>query len=283
MNRQKQAGVAQLITGTDTSDGAGVRLRRILGGSQLSHLDPFLLLDEFKSDRPDDYIGGFPEHPHRGFETVTYLLEGAMEHGDHLGNRGLLEPGSVQWMTAGRGVIHSEMPRQVDGLLWGFQLWVNLPAAEKFCEPRYQEFAADQIPEAIDSEGVKRRVIAGDSLGVRGVVTEIGISPLYVDLHIPAGIRFSHPLPADSAAMLYLYQGSAGLGESEEAVSAGQLAVLTDGRSITIQADGQGARLLLLAGQPLNEPIARYGPFVMNSEQQIQQALSDYQRGRLTG
>ena len=277
------ATIDQRINGVDTSDGAGVRLKRILGTHQLRHLDPFLLLDEFKSDQPDDYIGGFPDHPHRGFETVTYLLEGAMEHGDHLGNKGIMEPGSVQWMTAGRGVIHSEMPRQRNGLLWGFQLWINLPAKEKLCEPQYQEYSADQIPEVCDNNGVVRRVIAGHSLGVDGAVAGIGTDPLYVDIRLPANTRFEHPLSADSSTMIYLYQGGATIGDAAQSLNAGQLAVLSHASSVSIDSGSEGARLLLLAARPIKEPIVQYGPFVMNSEAEIQQALNDYQQGRLVG
>ncbi len=281
MKAESPVTVVELVSGVDTSDGAGVRLKRLVGNSQLRHLDPFLLLDEFKSDQPDDYIGGFPEHPHRGFETVTYLLQGAMEHRDHLGNQGLLEPGSVQWMTAGRGVIHSEMPRQINGMLWGFQLWVNLPASEKLCQPRYQEFSAEQVPSAVDAQGVLRRVIAGHSLGVDGAVKGIGISPLYLDLQLPAGVTFEHPIDPESSAMAYLYQGSAELGDPAQAIAAGQLAVLGPGSGLRIRSGDSGARLLLIAGRPIREPIVQYGPFVMNTDEEIQQALQDYRQGRL--
>lgn len=275
-----EANIEQIIKGQATSDGAGVRLNRIIGTAQLRHRDPFLMLDEFKSDQPGDYIAGFPAHPHRGFETVTYLLAGAMEHGDHMGNKGTLLPGSVQWMTAGRGVIHSEMPKQVDGLLWGFQLWVNLPASRKLCDAAYQEYSAEQIPRVMDNQGIERRVIAGDSLGTQGVISAPETQPLYVDIRMPAGTQLTHPLPAGCAAMVYVFEGKVTVAGQE--LVASQLATLSAGDSIDLRAEEQ-ASLLLISGQPLAEPIVQHGPFVMNTVEEIHQAIHDYQSGQLTG
>src|SRR6266849_6422553 len=223
--------VTKIVTGQPTSDGAGVRLTRVLGTPQLDHLDPFLLLDEFKSDRPGDYLAGFPDHPHRGFETVTYMLAGAMQHRDHVGNEGELVAGSVQWMTAGRGIVHSEMPRQKDGLMWGFQIWVNLPARDKMTAPRYQDIPPERIPEAKLAEGVTARVIAGKVGDVVGPVEGIATEPLYLDVHLSPEAAVELPLTAGHSAFAYVYEGRAALGPSPGAreVAAGQLAVLSDG------------------------------------------------------
>ena len=277
--------VAKVITGQPTSDGAGVRLSRVIGTPALDHLDPFLLLDEFKSAEGSDYLAGFPDHPHRGFETVTYMLAGAMEHRDHKGNRGYLVPGSVQWMTAGRGIIHSEMPIQKDGLMWGFQLWVNLPARDKMTAPRYQDIPPGKIPEVALGEGVRARVIAGEAGGVHGPVEGITTQPLYLDVTLAPGARLSHELPAGHNAFAYVYEGRATFGPPEAAreVATGQLAVLGDGERVSAAAGDSPARFLLLAARPLREPIARYGPFVMNTREEIAQAVEDYQRGVLLG
>jgi redox-sensitive bicupin YhaK (pirin superfamily) len=279
-----ERGVAKVVTGQPTSDGAGVRLTRVIGTPALEQLDPFLLLDEFKSDRADDYLAGFPDHPHRGFETVTYMLAGAMEHRDHAGNRGELVPGSVQWMTAGRGIVHSEMPRQRDGLLWGFQLWVNLPARDKMIAPRYQDIAPDAIPEVKLAEGVTARVIAGAAGGAAGPVTGIATAPLYLDVRMAPGAAVELPLAAGHTAFAYVYEGRVTLGAGGQDVGAGQLATLTDGESLrALTAPAAGARFLLLAARPLREPISRYGPFVMNTREEIVQAVDDYRSGRLLG
>jgi redox-sensitive bicupin YhaK (pirin superfamily) len=277
--------IVQLVGGRETADGAGVRLRRIIGTAELDHLDPFLLLDEFKSDRPDEYIGGFPDHPHRGFETVTYMLAGAMRHRDHAGHQGDLGPGDVQWMTAGRGIIHSEMPRQTDGLLWGFQLWVNLPARDKMCAPRYQDIPAERIPTVSPAPGVRVRVIAGEAGGARGPVEGIVTRPLYLDVALAAGSRVAHPVPGDLNACVYVFEGDgtfgAAAGQAGLRLAAGQLGVLGAGDVVTAAAEGGPIRFLLLAARPLGEPVARYGPFVMNTRAEILQAIEDYQRGRL--
>src|SRR6266540_1540249 len=228
--------VLKVFTGQPTSDGAGVRLTRIIGTPALEQLDPFLLLDEFKSDKPGDYLAGFPDHPHRGFETVTYMLAGAMHHQDHVGNQGELVPGSVQWMTAGRGIIHSEMPRQQGGLMWGFQLWVNLPAREKMTAPRYQDIPPEKIPEVALGDGVQVRVIAGEAGGVRGPVEGIATHPLYLDVRLSPRASLSHEIPAGHTAFAYVYEGRVRFARGRD-VTAGQLAVLSDGERLGASSD----------------------------------------------
>ena len=269
--------VARLVRGLPASDGAGVRLTRVIGQPALSELDPFLLLDEFRSDDPGDYIAGFPDHPHRGFETVTYLIAGRMRHADNKGHAGLLGPGSVQWMTAGRGIVHSEMPEQENGLLQGFQLWVNLPAARKMTAPRYQEIAATGIPEVALESGVRARVIAGSFAGASGPIDAAATTPLYLDLSMPAESALSIPVPAGHNAFAYVFEGGVAIAGTEVPTSA--LAVLGAGDTVAIRATAP-ARLLLVAGKPLAEPVARYGPFVMNTELEIREAIRDYQNGR---
>ncbi|HVR72418.1 MAG TPA: pirin family protein [Vicinamibacteria bacterium] len=277
--------VRRIVTAQEASEGAGVRIRRSIGTPELDHLDPFLLLDEFKSDQAADYAAGFPDHPHRGFETVTYMLAGSMEHKDHKGNHGNLVAGSVQWMTAGRGIIHSEMPRQDRGLMWGFQLWVNLPARDKMTAPRYQDIPPERIPEVDAGGGVRVRVIAGERGGARGPVAGVATRPLYLDVRLPAGSSFDHALPPGHSAFAYVFDGEAEVGGGPGApgrrVAAGRLAVLGDGGRFSAAALAAGARLLLVAAAPLGEPIARYGPFVMNTREEIAQAVRDFQAGRL--
>ncbi|HUG52666.1 MAG TPA: pirin family protein [Vicinamibacteria bacterium] len=274
--------VARVVVAQDTSDGGGVRLRRSVGTPQLDHVDPFLLLDEFKSNEGSDYVAGFPDHPHRGFETVTYMLAGAMEHRDHAGNRGYLVPGSVQWMTAGRGIVHSEMPKQEDGLMWGFQLWVNLPAAHKMGPPRYQDIPPGEIPERTQDDS-RVRVIAGESAGVRGPVRGIVTEPLYLDVAVPPRRRFEHPVAAGHNGLVYVFEGAGEVGLSEgdrgRVLQSGRLGVLGDGDALAALAGDEGMRFLLIAARPIGEPIARYGPFVMNTREEIVQALSDFQSG----
>ena len=267
------------IESVPTSDGAGVKLRRSLGSVRGLYLDPFLMLDEFSSDDAADYIAGFPSHPHRGFETVTYMLEGRMRHRDNKGNEGVLETGGVQWMTAGRGIVHSEMPEQRAGRMRGFQLWVNLPAAQKMTAPRYQEFAADRFELAMPSPGMSAKVIAGRFGGAAGPVTGIAIDPLYIDLRLGPGVAQEVPVTRGHAAVIYVFDGAASCGAT--AVPRGTLAVLGDGARIRIAAGKEGAGLLLIAGRPLGEPIARYGPFVMNTRDEIAQAFADFHAGRL--
>ncbi|MDJ0911740.1 MAG: pirin family protein [Woeseiaceae bacterium] len=269
--------VTRVLTGRPATDGAGVRMTRVIATPELDHFDPFLLLDEFRSDDADDYIAGFPDHPHRGFETVTYMLAGAMQHGDNQGNTGLLGPGSVQWMTAGRGIVHSEMPQQEDGLMWGFQLWVNLPASDKMTDPRYQDIPADDVPEVALDGGVSAKVIAGELASVTGPVSGVATDPRYFDVRIPAGGNVSLPIPEGHNAFVYVYEGTATVGGDD--VGRGHIALLDDGDAVSVAAS-EDAKLLLIAGQPLGEPVARYGPFVMNTDEEIRQAVMDYQSGR---
>ncbi len=279
--------VRQVVTGMPTSDGAGVKLRRVIGQPQLQDLDPFLMLDEFGTEEPEDYIAGFPDHPHRGFETVTYMLDGRMRHRDNHGNEGVLVPGSVQWMTAGRGLVHSEMPEQQEGRMRGFQLWLNLPARDKMTAPRYQEFAPERIPVAQPSPGVSAKVIAGQVAGVTGPISQPATDPTYLDLAIEPGAVFTMTLPAEHAAFLYVFEGTMQVGDEPAArtVRTHELAVLSDGgqvllRGVTAGADGRTARAILVAGRPLREPVAKYGPFVMNTREELQQAFADFQNGR---
>ncbi|EAL61720.1 pirin family protein [Dictyostelium discoideum AX4] len=279
--------VSKVSTGMMTSDGAGVKLRRIIGGP-ISDLDPFLLLDEFKSDDPNQYIAGFPSHPHRGFETVTYMLRGTMEHKDHKHNYGLLKANSVSWMSAGKGIIHSEMPIvDRDKVVWGFQLWVNLPKSHKMMEPRYQDIPAKDIPEVDEQGGGKTRIIAGVYKNITGPIAGIVTNPLYLDVKLSPGSTFSEEIPNDHQAFVYVFEGSARFGPKAKGkeVKTSQIGILQGGqdrnRIDVIAGDSdQGVRFLLVAGKPLNEPVARYGPFVMNTEAEIQQAFKDYQAGR---
>ena len=273
--------VERLVVGQATSDGAGVKLTRVLSQPLQRRLDPFLMLDAFGSDKADDYIAGFPDHPHRGFETVTYMIAGRMLHRDSAGHEGLLENGGVQWMTAGRGVIHSEIPQQEEGVMEGFQLWLNLPARDKMAAPWYRDFAAAELPRFTTDVGVEATVIAGESHGVTGAVTRETTAPLYLDLHLPAGARFSQPLPAGHNAFVYVYRGALQVGAATVPVR--NMAILAndeDSDGVTIEATTD-TRALLIAGRPLGEPIAQYGPFVMNTEQEIYQAVADYRAGRL--
>ncbi|MEG3767591.1 pirin family protein [Alteromonas sp. 14N.309.X.WAT.G.H12] len=271
--------VHKIYNGLKAYDGAGVQLSRIIGTPQLDMLDPFLLLDTFNSDQPQDYIAGFPPHPHRGFETVTYMLAGRMRHQDSAGNNGVIEAGGVQWMTAGKGIIHSEMPEQEAGLMAGFQLWVNLPQSHKMMEPRYQEKANDEIP-VETSEGVRLKVIAGQTRkGTSGVIDNAFVAPIYWDVQQQMGGPFTENIPKGHNAFIYVYEGEIQLSGDGEQVSAGQIAVLSDGNTVEINALS-AAKYLLIAGKPLNEPVARGGPFVMNIRQEINQAFEDYQAGR---
>jgi quercetin 2,3-dioxygenase len=270
--------VTKVIAGVAATDGAGVELIRVIGSPQLNMLDPFLLLDRFSSDKPKDYIAGFPPHPHRGFETVTYLLHGRMRHKDSTGHEGVIEAGGVQWMTAGRGVIHSEMPEQEDGLLAGFQLWINLPAANKMDPAAYQEYGRDRIPIETRESGVEVRVVAGTtSQATQGPVIQPLTDPLYLDVDIPAGGVFTEALPECHNAFVFVFEGRAMIGG--HLLEREKLAVLTHGSAVTVAAGEDGARFLLVAGRPLREAVARGGPFVMNTRDEIQQAFTDYNRG----
>jgi quercetin 2,3-dioxygenase len=273
--------VERLVAGQATSDGAGVKLTRVLTQNLQRRLDPFLMLDAFGSDQPDDYIAGFPDHPHRGFETITYMIAGRMRHRDSAGHEGLLENGGVQWMTAGRGVIHSEIPQQEDGVMEGFQLWLNLPARDKMMAPWYRDFKAADLPKLTTENGVDVTVIAGDSQGVAGAVTRDATAPLYLDIHLPAGTRFEQAVPAGHNAFVYVYRGEVKI--AGQAVPVQRMALLansSEADGVVIEASVD-AKVLLIAGQPLGEPIAQYGPFVMNTQQEIYQALSDMRDGRL--
>ena len=275
--------VERLVRGQATSDGAGVRLTRVLTQDLQRRLDPFLMLDAFGSDNPDDYIAGFPDHPHRGFETITYMIAGRMLHRDSAGHEGLLQNGGMQWMTAGRGVVHSEIPQQESGVMEGFQLWLNLPAADKLREPWYRDVQAQDIPRLRTAQGVDVAVLAGRSAGVDGAVQREATQPLYLDLHLPAGSRFEQALDAGHNAFVYVYRGE--LAIAGQAVPAQRMAILandaqSDGVVLHASAD---ARALLIAGRPLREPIVQYGPFVMNTQQEIFEAVRDFREGRIGG
>ena len=283
--------LVQIIEAIATADGAGVRLRRSLGSQRGVHVDPFLMLDEFYSDNPDDYLAGFPAHPHRGFETVTYMLDGHMRHEDHMGNRGDLGPGDMQWMTAARGIIHSEMPQQSEGRMRGFQLWLNLPSKEKMKPAAYRDIPAREIPIVQLAGGGEVKVIAGalqlDGVSRAGPINgggeQLSTDPMYLDVRLPAGAVFSAPISAGHNAFLYLYEGSATVGSEGAAKPLPHRAagVLSDGDELRVQADAGGVRFLLLAARPLREPVVQYGPFVMNTREEIEQAVADYRSGRL--
>ena len=273
--------VERVVAGQATSDGAGVKLTRVLTQPLQRRLDPFLMLDAFRNENPDDYLAGFPDHPHRGFETVTYMIAGRMRHRDSAGNEGLLETGGVQWMTAGRGVVHSEMPEQQEGVMEGFQLWLNLPAREKMREPWYRDFKTNELPAFSTAAGVQVRVIAGHSHGVAGAVTRDTTEPLYLDIALPPGARFDQALPPAHNAFVYVYRGEVSIGGTP--VAERRMAVLDNAPSaggVVIEAGALPARVLLIAGRPLDEPIAQFGPFVMNTQDEIHEALADYRAGR---
>ena len=278
--------LSRIIPGQPVSDGAGVRLCRSLGQSQHHRLDPFLMLDEFVSDNPDDYIAGFPSHPHRGFETVTYMLDGHFLHEDHLGHQGHLRGGGAQWMTAGRGIIHSEMPQQESGRLHGFQFWINLPAKEKMKPAAYRDIQPEDIPLA-KLGGGEARVVAGtlaaDGQIVSGPIQGLATAPLFFDVRLPAGGRFEHALPAEHTAFIYPYAGSLAVGPDgdQRPLARQQAGVLSPGDTVAVTAGEAGAGFLLLAAKPLGEPVVQYGPFVMNSREEIEQAIADYQAGTL--
>jgi redox-sensitive bicupin YhaK (pirin superfamily) len=276
-------GLERLIQGQDTQDGAGVRLTRLLSHELQERLDPFLMLDAFGSDKPGDYIAGFPNHPHRGFETVTYMIAGRMRHKDSGGHEGLLQNGGVQWMTAGRGLVHSEMPEQEDGVMEGFQLWLNLPAKNKLCEPWYSDIQSDEVPEITTNQDVLVRVIAGESHGTQGAIRREHTEPLYLDLHFPKtdSTVFEQALPATHNAFVYVYRGELEIvqGEQTSKVPIKRMAILSnEGDGLVLRAQAN-TRAILIAGQPLNEPIAQYGPFVMNTREELVQAVDDFRAG----
>jgi redox-sensitive bicupin YhaK (pirin superfamily) len=286
---RRSRGVERIVAGQAVMDGAGVRISRVLTQPLQRRLDPFLMLDAFGSDKPGDYIAGFPAHPHRGFETVTYMLAGRMRHRDSAGNEGLVTNGGVQWMTAGRGVVHSEMPEQEEGLMEGFQLWLNLPAADKMTAPWYRDIPAGELPRFALDSGAQVAVIAGVSHGVPGAVQRAGTQPLYLDIALPAGAAFAQPLPVGHNAFLYVVRGEVAV--EDKSVGTQRMAILANAHRIGEPAnpdapDGvriaarQDSRLLLLAGRPLNEPIAQYGPFVMNTNAEVFAAVEDFRAGR---
>ena len=280
--------LANVIEAIPTSDGAGVKLRRSLGQSAAARLDPFLMLDHFSTENPDDYIAGFPAHPHRGFETVTYMLDGHLRHEDHLGHTGDLKSGGVQWMTAGRGIIHSEVPQQEQGRMRGFQLWINLPAREKMKPAGYRDIQPEEIPVVALAGGGRAKVIAGtldvDGVATQGPIRGLTTDPLYFDVELPAGARFAHAIPAGYHAFLYVFEGSVTVGPANAARSLGvhKAGVFSDGDTIEVAGGAEGGRFILLAGRPLREPVVQYGPFVMNTTQEIERAIRDYQSGELT-
>ena len=265
------------VDGMPASDGAGVSLLRVIGTKQLDFLDPFLMLDEFKNEDPDAYVAGFPDHPHRGFETVSYMKAGKMKHHDSVGNEGVIEDGGVQWMTAGRGIIHSEMPQQTEGLLWGYQLWVNLPAKHKMVDPRYQDIQADGIPEHL-GDGIHVRLMAGEWQGIKGASQTLW--PVgYLDVRLDAGVSFTHDLSETANAMAFVYEGSAISGDRQ--ASAHQLGILSRGsHGVEITAGDQGCGMLFMWGEPIGEPVAKMGPFVMNTREELFQAADDFRNGR---
>lgn len=268
--------VRQLIPAHTVTEGAGVTVHRTIGTPRLRHLDPFLMLDHFGSDEPDQYIAGFPDHPHRGFITLTYMLDGHMLHRDSMGNRGDLRAGGIQWMKAASGVIHSEMPQQTNGLMRGFQLWINLPAREKMSDPEYQDFGPEKIPVA-EEDGSRIKVIAGEYAGARGPVHDPHTQVQYLDVALAPGRAFAHRVPPDHAAFVFLFEGEARIGDTQLPRA---LAVLGPGERVEVRAGG-GARFILVAGRPLGEPIVQYGPFVMTSREEVERAIDDYNNDRL--
>ena len=281
VEKHKTRELLGISTGLKTSDGDGVNMTRLIGTAELENIDPFLLLDAFGSDEPQDYIGGFPDHPHRGFETVTYLLAGKMRHKDNAGNEGVIEAGGVQWMTAGKGIVHSEMPKQENGLLEGFQLWVNLPAVNKMVEPAYQEFSKSEIPLELWENGTVIRVIAGRTQnGTLGPVENTYVSPLFMDVYLQAGKDFEQAINYDDNTFIYVIEGEIEIGNQPRVLSEKELGILDAGDHIEIKAKSDQARFLLVSAEPLNEPIARGGPFVMNTQDQVRQAFEDFRSNR---
>jgi redox-sensitive bicupin YhaK (pirin superfamily) len=268
-----------IYKGRDTLEGAGVRLKRIFGYYEVPLFDPFLMLDDFGSHDPQDYIAGFPWHPHRGIETVTYMLHGTVSHGDSMGNKGKISDGQVQWMTAGSGIIHQEMPQEQEDYLRGFQLWVNLPAKNKMMNPRYQDIQARDIPEFQSEEGVKVRVIAGRYRGFAGPVKDIICEPEYLDVHVPRGLTFEHPVKKGHAVFAYAIEGEGMVGPDRKKIQAGTLALLGDGEKVVLEANPSSFRFLLVSGKPIGEPVAWQGPIVMNTEEELTLAFKEYRNG----
>jgi redox-sensitive bicupin YhaK (pirin superfamily) len=280
-NESRSRELLTVTPGLPATDGDGVKMTRIIGTPDLNMLDPFLLLDAFESDQAQDYIGGFPSHPHRGFETVTYLLAGRMRHKDNAGNEGVIEPGGVQWMTAGRGIVHSEMPEQEEGLLMGFQLWVNLPARAKMSEPAYQEFPPSQTPLERREDGTEIRVISGTTAqGTVGVVNNEYVMPTYMDVSLPAGQSFEQEVDESDNTFLFVIEGELEVGDRSANLGHRMLGILGEGEAVRVNSGASGARFLLVSGRPLNEPVARGGPFVMNTKEEIMQAFDDFKFNR---
>ncbi len=278
MTRERE--VDQVVRGMPTSDGAGVKLTRVIGTPALRRLDPFLMLDEFRSDEPQDYLAGFPDHPHRGFETVTYMIAGKFRHRDNKGHEGLLAAGGAQWMTAGRGIVHSEMPEQEEGLVWGFQLWLNLPAREKMIEPSYRDLHEGDIPTVVQPDGARIRVLAGKVGDTKGPIDGRVTEPIYLDVELPAGATTSIPLPPEHEGFVYVFDGAPlAIGE-KSTLARGELGVLTEGERIVLRAKKGSSRALVIAGKPLRETVVQHGPFVMNTAEEIVEAVRDYQAGR---
>ena len=272
--------LTSITSGLPTTDGDGVKMTRLIGTPELNMLDPFLLLDAFESDQPQDYIGGFPSHPHRGFETVTYLLAGRMRHKDSAGHEGVIEAGGVQWMTAAKGIVHSEMPEQENGLLQGFQLWLNLPKSEKMNDPAYQEFSVNDIPVDRLENGSEIRVISGQTnQGTKGPVINNYVNPIYMDITLPAGQQFEQTLNSSDNAFIYVIEGLLSVGELQKMITNREMGILGNGDQVSVTAK-ETSRFLLIAAQPLNEPVARGGPFVMNTKAEVLQAFEDFQNNR---
>jgi len=279
MNEQVRE-LTSITSGLPTTDGDGVKMTRLIGTPELNMLDPFLLLDAFESDQPQDYIGGFPSHPHRGFETVTYLLAGRMRHKDSAGHEGVIEAGGVQWMTAAKGIVHSEMPEQENGLLQGFQLWLNLPKSEKMNDPAYQEFSVNDIPVDRLENGSEIRVISGQTnQGTKGPVINNYVNPVYMDIILPAGQQFEQTLNSSDNAFIYVIEGLLSVGELQKTITNREMGILGNGDQVSVTAK-ETSRFLLIAAQPLNEPVARGGPFVMNTKAEVLQAFEDFQNNR---
>ena len=270
-------GVERVLRAMDTSDGAGVSLKRSIGTPQLDMLDPFLMLDSLSTDKADDYIAGFPEHPHRGFETVTYMVEGAMRHQDSMGNEGVLRSGGAQWMTAGSGIVHSETPEQENGLMQGFQLWINLPAKDKMIDPRYQNMEPHELAEFAPADGAQLRLLAGSMYGETGPINGISTDPVFVDVKLDAGAEVSVPVPEGHTAVVYVFIGDAVVAGKD--VPTHHLAILKHGDGVTLTGGADGGRMLVIAARPIHEQVVRYGPFVMSSKQELMQAFDDYQNG----
>lgn len=272
--------VAQVLKNIPTIEGAGVHLKRVFGNHQTPSFDPFLLLDDFHARQTDQYVAGFPWHPHRGIETITYMLHGRVEHKDSLGHHGLISAGEVQWMTAGSGIIHQEMPHgENDGLLWGLQLWANLPSAHKMMAPRYQDISREAIPETVTKDGIRFRVVCGNINGTRGPVQDIVIDPQYLDVQVPPDRLFLHPVPPGHTVFIYMVEGQARFGPEKKPVGIDHLALFSDGGAIQVQTENQNARFMLIGGKPIGEPIAWYGPIVMNTQAELQRAFEEYRNG----